>query len=50
MFIKDYWFGIPDNIDATFRYTDGKIYFFKDEKYYIFNEESSKVSIICIKY
>lgn len=49
-FIRNYWDGVPDNMDATFQYTNGLIYFFKDDKYYRLKEQTSEVSVICIKY
>ena len=32
--ISEYWEGIPDNLDAAFTWTNGKIYFFKGSQYW----------------
>lgn len=32
------WSGIPYDIDAAFRYTDGKTYFFKDKYFWEFDD------------
>lgn len=38
------WEGVPNNIDAALQYTNGFTYFFKDDKYYRFNDRTFTVS------
>ena len=33
------WDGIPNNVDAAMQYSNEKTYFFKDGKYYRFDDE-----------
>ncbi|XP_076345485.1 matrix metalloproteinase-25-like [Tachypleus tridentatus] len=37
------WKGVPYNIDATFQYSDGKTYFFKDKYFQTFDDQKMKV-------
>ena len=39
------WKGVPDDIDGVVAWTNGLTYFFKEDKYYRFNDTSSTVSI-----
>ncbi|MBC8339746.1 MAG: hypothetical protein ISR51_08125 [Rhodospirillales bacterium] len=45
--IKDYWHGMPENfhkdIDAVFKWTDEKVYFFKGDEYLRYNMVKDKV-------
>lgn len=40
-YTKDYFPGLPAGIDAAFRYINGKIYFFKDDYVYEYDEFSN---------
>lgn len=35
----DRWYGIPANLDASLTLPNGKTYFFKDNKYWLFNNK-----------
>lgn len=38
------WFGLPeDGIDAAFQSPQGLTYFFKDDKYWLFDDENFEV-------
>lgn len=37
-YISDLFAGIPPKIDSSFRFTDGNLYFFKNNTVYVFNE------------
>ena len=37
------WDGIPDNLDTAMQYSDGKTYFFKDGRYYKFDDRTLSV-------
>ena len=37
-YVKDRFVPLPEAIDSAFRYTDGKIYFFKDGRVYVYDE------------
>uniref|UniRef100_A0A7G3AQ15 Putative matrix metalloproteinase-19 isoform x1 n=1 Tax=Lutzomyia longipalpis TaxID=7200 RepID=A0A7G3AQ15_LUTLO len=37
------WEGVPNNIDGALQYTNGYTYFFKDNKYYRFNDRTFSV-------
>merc|ERR1711963_836990 len=35
--IRTSWKGVPDDLDAAMKHSDGKTYFFKDGRYYKFD-------------
>ena len=37
-YVKDRFVGLPEAVDSAFRYIDGKIYFFKDARIYVYDE------------
>merc|ERR550519_1240191 len=37
------WHGVPNNIDAVFRFCNEKTYFFKGSQYYRFNDKTKQV-------
>ena len=39
------WDGIPDNLDAALQFSNGKSYFFKRSKYYLYNDTADSVSL-----
>ena len=44
--IDDYrtsWKGVPDDLDAAMKHSDGKTYFFKDGRYYKFDDRTLSV-------
>ena len=41
------WDGIPNNIDDALRYSNGYTYFFKDGRYWRFDDTKFKASYIC---
>ena len=41
--ISSHWRGVPDKIDAVFRWANGVTYFFKADKYYRYNDTSLTV-------
>ena len=42
------WEGIPNNIDDALKYTNGYTYFFKDGKYWRFDDRAFKVRSILL--
>lgn len=44
------WEGLPNNVDAGLQYTNGYTYFFKDDKYYRFNDRTFSVSSKLFKF
>ena len=38
------WKGVPNHLNAVLQYDDGQSYFFKEGKYYKFNEDSLSVA------
>ena len=39
--IKDYWTGIPENIDAAFMWYNGGVYFFREKDFWFFEIEKN---------
>lgn len=39
------WDGVPNNLDATFQWTNGYTYFYKDNAYYRFNDRAFAVDV-----
>ncbi|GMH41810.1 hypothetical protein BSKO_09720 [Bryopsis sp. KO-2023] len=41
--IKEDWGGVGNNLDAAFRWSDGKSYFFRGDEYWRYNDKTNKV-------
>jgi matrix metalloproteinase-14 (membrane-inserted) len=42
------WEGIPNNVDDALQYSNGFTYFFKDGKYWRFNDKKFQVGLTCL--
>jgi matrix metalloproteinase-14 (membrane-inserted) len=42
------WEGIPNNVDDALQYSNGFTYFFKDGKYWRFNDKKFQVGFLII--